>query len=184
MRNKVLNAIVQLLQNEIAGESSFKNAIEEVEPQPEEEAAEDNLIDTTQKGLAKKDPSNQDESKSLVSMLTLIGAIRILSQSNKKINIDWLNCLLKGDDYLDKRGSSLLSKQQAINQQQNLKAQSPLLEVLKLLQVQQKVVKDVGDSDQTEAQKFNVHKRRVLSRNLQPIVLESFKDFAKVLEKI
>jgi len=44
-------------------------------------------------------------------MLTLIGAIRILSQSNKKINIDWLNCLLKGDDYLDKRGSSLLSKQ-------------------------------------------------------------------------
>jgi hypothetical protein len=52
-RNKLLNAVVLLLQNEIAGQSSFKDSIQKPGQAPDISDGDDNLIDTTQKGAKK-----------------------------------------------------------------------------------------------------------------------------------
>jgi hypothetical protein len=66
--------------------------------------------------------------------LTLIGAIRILQASNKKIILNGLNSLLKGEEFFEKKGSTVLSKQAEVQKTLELKSKSPLLEVLQILQ--------------------------------------------------
>lgn len=82
MRSKLLNGMMLLLTLEIQGDSSFADKLRGEEKHEESsEEGEQNLIDTTEKGL-KKAKDKEDKSKEedrLVSVLTLIGAIRILN---------------------------------------------------------------------------------------------------------
>ena len=78
MRSKLLNGIMLLLQNEIQGDRSFLDKLREEQDSSDDE---NNLIDTTEKGMkkAKKIEDKSQQEDRLVSVLTLIGAIRILN---------------------------------------------------------------------------------------------------------
>ena len=94
----------------------------------------------------------------MVVVLTIIGAIRILNQSNKNISIHWLNSLVKGD----------LPSKVLISQSPEPASHSPLLAILATLKHQ------TPDSLQS----------KLLMRNCLPLIEENFEDFGKVLEKV
>jgi hypothetical protein len=104
--------MVLLLSQQIAGKSALRNILAHSNEPDQDESEGDNLIDTTSK--KEKSATKASNSDSLVSTLTLIGAIRILVQSNKRINYDWVSSLLKGEDCSEKKSMSILSVQQSM----------------------------------------------------------------------
>ena len=99
------------------------------------------MIDTTEQGIkaqAEKTLKKKEEEDRIVAVLTLVGVIRFLNFGNKKIALHWLDCLVKGDEYFEKKGKSILQKQN----EEKCQVRTPLLEILNLLQVHQKASRD------------------------------------------
>lgn len=125
VRNKLANALVFLLQQELEEDPTFKDTLMGKSPAKKEE--DEMQIDTS--SVVQEKPSTTKSSE-IVAMV-LMGTIRILSSLNKKFVVHLLKSLIYREEYFEKRGSSMLKIHQQLLKKASQTLNPPLIEVLK-----------------------------------------------------
>lgn len=149
-----------LLSNEINNKDDFKKLIleddedsqaiisnvMEVDEERKEEVPQTIMIDTTEKGIAKKSEEKKNEetlkaeekkrSASLKLALMLIGTMRLVSKS---FRVNLLKGLLLEADYFQSKGSSVIDKQSQLNST----IEPPLIVIMKATDQVKKNLKDL-----------------------------------------
>ena len=187
---------------------------EQKEEQPAAEAVEEEkveestmMIDTTNAGVerARKEKADKEQKKqkaedskkradSIKLQLLLIGAIRLIAADDQRNNKTFIVHLLKGmlfkDDYFKRKGSTMMKKQTDLLESEK-EIQPPLVEIMSVTDRIKEYMHDLDASillETNEEVKESLKKEHIqttaLHRNLNLLIVDIFKEFDQVVEKV
>ena len=165
------------------------------------------MIDTTSAGVEKarkekeekerkelKASESKKRSDSIRLQLLLIGATRLIAgddAKNKTFVVHLLKGMLFKDDYFKKKGSTVIKKQSDITEESKQEMQPPLVEIMSVSDKIKEYISELEveilmetDEERKEQLKTEQIQSKALHRNLNLLIVDVFKEFDQVVEKV